>query len=156
MTTITIQKKATVNANGSPRNGNAKPVFNLTTGEIYSSVTDAAEALHSQVGNVSSCCNGNKKHIKGNKLCFVKELPSHLNELSTTIAECSDIIAEREAEKHRQMEMKKRQENIAKLKKIRDAQKERYNKMQEKANLALHQMSVTESRIEQLESAPLC
>lgn len=155
MTTITIMEKATVNAQGYKRNRNAKPVFNLTTGKIYSSVIDAADALDTNAGDVSNCCNGKLKHTKGNKLCFVKDIPAHLNEISTMISECSDIIAEREVEERRKKEIEKRQETLAKLKEKHSREKEKYNKMQDRANHAWREMAATESQIRRLENASL-
>lgn len=123
MANITIHEKATVNAVGSHFNGNSKQVFCLNTGFVYASVVDAAECTSSNAGEISRCCNGKVRHVKGSKYIFVKDIPSHLDELSNTIAKCNNIIAEREAEELRkreeerkQIEAKKRQETIAKLK----------------------------------------
>ena len=116
MTQLIINKEAKVNAQGKVNHKNAKPVFCMNTGIIYASVIDAAECTSSNAGDISRCCNGKVRHVKGSKYIFVKDIPSHLDELSNTIAKCNNIIAEREAEERKQMEAKRRQETIAKLK----------------------------------------
>lgn len=123
MTQLIINKEAKVNAQGKVNHKNAKPVFCMNTGIIYASVIDAAECTSSDAGDISRCCNGKVRHVKGSKYIFVNDIQSHLDELSNTIAKCNNIIAEREAEELRkreeerkQMEAKKRQETIAKLK----------------------------------------
>ena len=116
MTQLIINKEAKVNAQGKVNHKNAKPVFCMNTGIIYASVIDAAECTSSNAGDISRCCNGKARHVKGSKYIFVKDIPSHLDELSNTIAKCNNIIAEREEEERKQIETKKRQETIAKLK----------------------------------------
>ena len=113
---LIINKEAKVNAQGKVNHKNAKPVFCMNTGIIYASVIDAAECTSSDAGDISRCCNGKVRHVKGSKYIFVKDIPSHLDELSNTIAKCNNIIAEREEEERKQIETKKRQETIAKLK----------------------------------------
>ena len=113
---LIINKEAKVNAQGKVNHKNAQPVFCMNTGIIYASVIDAAECTSSDAGDISRCCNGKVRHVKGSKYIFVKDIPSHLDELSNTIAKCNNIIAEREEEERKQIETKKRQETIAKLK----------------------------------------
>ena len=66
--TITITKATNLNAVGRHTNGNSKPVFCISTGIIYASVTDAA--VNAGVsGAVMSCAVTNKIRPCKGKRC---------------------------------------------------------------------------------------
>ena len=146
-----------VNAQGKARRKHAKPVFCIDTGTVYTSVADAAIGLNSNSGDVSNCCNGKIKRVKGHRLCFVSDVPSHLNEISGTIKakaneldKYSDVIAEQEY-------MKRRKERLDALKEKCASKRNEYNKerakaykAQDKANRALSEITRLESEIKQL------
>lgn len=153
MREIILNEKATVNAEGVKRNGNAKPVICIDTGEIYTSSLDAANAIGVHWTVMSNVCLGKSKTAKGKRYCYVKDLPNHLEQLSHSLQskanrleEYGDVIAEREAleaaerarqiemenaEKLRKMEEEKRQELIAKAKKKYARAEEKFVKANE-------------------------
>ena len=55
---------------GSRSKKTRKPVKNLTTGQVYDSVTEAAKALKVGVSAVSCCLSGRNKTIKGVKITY--------------------------------------------------------------------------------------
>lgn len=78
-----------------PRSKNAKPVFNLTTGEVYASSTDAANAIGCSQGNISAACLGKIRHAAHNQLCYVSDIAAHLPELHDRMTELSGNAADK-------------------------------------------------------------
>ena len=84
--TITIQKASNLKAQGVRTNGNCKPVFCITTGEVYASSIDAAKAIGVHPSTLSWAITKGSK-CKGRKYCFITNVMAHLDE----IAECNRI-----------------------------------------------------------------
>ena len=83
MMNITIQNCSKVTVVGTHTGRACKAVYNMTTGEIYSSVTDAANALGVSNGAVSVAIDGNKKRTcKGMRLCFLNKMTENLEEIT--------------------------------------------------------------------------
>lgn len=83
MMNITIQNCSKVTVVGTHTGRACKAVYNMTTGEIYSSVTDAANALGVSQGCVSFAIDGNKKRTcKGMRLCFLNKMTENLEEIT--------------------------------------------------------------------------
>ena len=80
--TITVHNQTNVSAKGNHRNKNCKPVFCITTGEIFSSVTDAAETVGVHPVTMTCALGGKIKTCKGKRFCFVSEITEHLEEIS--------------------------------------------------------------------------
>jgi predicted transcriptional regulator len=80
--TINIQKCANVTVIGHRDHGNCKAVCNITTGEIYSSVSDAAEILGATQAAVSQCVLGITNTCKGMRLCYLSKITEHLEEIT--------------------------------------------------------------------------
>ena len=80
--TITVHKETNVSAKGNHRNRNCKPVFCITTGEIFSSVGDAAEAMGVDITTMSHALVGKIKVCKGKRFCYVANITEHLEEIS--------------------------------------------------------------------------
>lgn len=79
--TVKIQNASEIkNAQGMPRNRNAKPVICLDTGEVFTSATDAAEANGVSIYSVSMNCLGKTKRSNGKQFCYIKDVAEHLNE----------------------------------------------------------------------------
>jgi hypothetical protein len=112
--TINIQKASNVNVDGRHRNNNCKAVYNITTGEIYSSGLDAANALGIDPSCISAVLIGKSKTCKGMRFCFVSKIMEHLDEITeqnririAKVAAYDAMIAEQAAKQ-------KAQENLAK------------------------------------------
>ena len=123
-TTITVQSESKVKATGEHFNGNTKPVFCITTGEVFASVTDAAKAVGSSQNNLSAHLAGITSHCKGKHFCFISKVTEHLDEIasefrirSEKVAAYDKIIAEQEAVKKANEEFAKHKANIEKLRK---------------------------------------
>ena len=81
--TINIQKCSNVTVNGTHKARHCKAVYNITTGEMYASVLDAANALGVSQGSVSAAiCDDKNRTCKGMRLCFVAKMMEHLEEIN--------------------------------------------------------------------------
>ena len=96
MTNIVLTEKATVSAEGKHRNGNTKPVMCITTGEVYTSVTDAAEKNNTTLNNMSVCIKRQRKLRNGKRFCFVSEVNEHLDEMTSNLKTMATKYAELE------------------------------------------------------------
>lgn len=85
-TKITIAKESKVTAIGQSRNANRKEVICLDTGTVYTSVTDAAEAIGVTAGAVSIALNKPNAKCHGKKYIFAKDAVEHLGDISTSMA----------------------------------------------------------------------
>lgn len=80
--TITVHKETSVSAKGTHRRRNSKPIFCITTGEIFSSVGDAADAIGVDISTMSHALLGKVKTCKGKRFCYVTNITEHLEEIS--------------------------------------------------------------------------
>lgn len=118
--TINIQKATNVNVTGHHSNKNCKAVYNITTGEIYASGLDAANALEIDPSCVSAALTGKSKTCKGMRLCLVSKIMEHLEEITEQnrirlekVVAYDAIIAEREAKQKALEKVEKHDENCA-------------------------------------------
>ena len=79
---VNIQNKSDIKAEGTRTNGNCKPVYCITTGEIFASASDAAEAIGVTQGAMSSVLTGKTKTCKQKRFCYVSRIAEHLDEIS--------------------------------------------------------------------------
>lgn len=121
-TTIKVQNTSSVNATGEHFNGNAKPVYCISTGEIFASVTDAAKAVDSSVNNLSAHLTGITAHCKGKRLCYLSKVTEHLDEIASEfrirnekVKAYDKMIAEQEAIRKANEELAKHKANAEKL-----------------------------------------
>lgn len=93
-TEITINSKP-------PRSKNAKAVYNITTGDYYASTIDAGEKIGVTQCSISMCCTGKSKTTNKQKVIYVSDMPSHLEDISKamklTIKEKEECLAILEA-----------------------------------------------------------
>ena len=85
-TTITMTKESKVAAIGQHRNANRKEVVCLDTGTVYTSVTDAAEAIGVTPGAVSIALNTKQAKCHGKRYVFAKDIVEHLGDISASMA----------------------------------------------------------------------
>lgn len=94
MTTIIINEKATLEAEGVIYSKSTKPVICLDNGKVYTSATDAADLNGSTVDGVSRACLGQIAHTNGKHFCYVKNVDEYL---STILGNLNKAIKENEA-----------------------------------------------------------
>ena len=78
---ILIAPKAIIKGKGKRANGNTNAVICMTTGEVFTSCSDAADHIGTSNGHMSMVCRGKGKSAKGRKFCYVKDIDEHLGEV---------------------------------------------------------------------------
>ena len=86
---IIVHNVATIRGKGKRNGGNCHAVFDMTTGDIYSSGVDAAEGIGCHFSNVSATCRGLTKTCRGHKICFVSKIDEHIPEISEAISKAN-------------------------------------------------------------------
>lgn len=95
-TTLKIQNEANILSEGKKRTGNAKPVICIETGEVYNSVTDAAEKNGTRVDYMSSHLRGKTKTLHKKHFIYMSKATENLDTLTTHIREMNKNYAELE------------------------------------------------------------
>lgn len=79
---INIQKCSNVTVIGRHNARHCKAVYNITTGDMYASVIDAANALGVSQSSVSFALDDDERRTcKGMRLCFQTKMMEHLEEI---------------------------------------------------------------------------
>lgn len=159
MKTIIINEKATIKANGNLSTGNCKPVICIDTGDVYTSATDAAEAVGCTVTTMSLHLTGKTRSVRGKHFCYLAKANESLDTIVTRLRETSEMeakarmwdamMAEQEAarkaeEKRIEAERKAeemRQAAIAKLQAKEATMNEKYSKKYEEAMALFRELS---------------
>lgn len=83
---ITVSRPAIIKGKGKRSNGNTNAVMCISTGEVFTSCTDAAEHSDVSVGQMSHTCRNKGSHAKGKQYCYIKDIDMHLDEISDAIS----------------------------------------------------------------------
>ena len=83
---IVVSKPSIIKGKGKCNNGNTNAVMCISTGEIFTSCTDAANANNVTVGHMSTVCRGKGRSAKGKQYCYIKDIDTHLDEISDAIS----------------------------------------------------------------------
>lgn len=94
MKNINIQNKANINAEGKLNSRHCKPVICLETGEVFTSVTDAAEKAGLNAQNLSSHLTGKRRTFDGKHYCYLSNATESLNAIVTRLRETSTMEAD--------------------------------------------------------------
>ena len=96
---ITVQTEAVITGEGKRTNGNCNAVLCITTGEIFSSGTDAAEAFGVTPASMSRACRIKGATTGGHRFCYLKDINIYIDSISNAInkANAYDLLVEREA-----------------------------------------------------------
>lgn len=81
-----IHNETHINAKGIHGQRCNKPVICIDTGEVFLSMTDAAEHIGTTVDTISNCIRGVQKTAKGKRFCLVSKATESLSELTAQIA----------------------------------------------------------------------
>ena len=96
--TLVLHDKKEIIVKGERTSKSCKPVFCITTGEIFASGLDAAEAIGAYPADLSRHLNGKHKTIKGKRFCFVADVADHIDEIAEMIHVASEKEAKRKAQ----------------------------------------------------------
>lgn len=102
---IVVSKSAVIKGKGRCHNGNTNAVLCISTGEVFTSCTDAAEHGNVTVGQMSAVCRRRGYTAKGKKYCYVKDINLHLDEISDAISK-KNLYTELLAKENRRKQLK--------------------------------------------------
>ena len=88
--TIVVTATDSVQANGYRIGGNAHPIIDLTTGDIYASSTDAAEKLEVTPSAMSWNITGRTQTCKGHKFIKVVDAGNNISAVSKAIKNANE------------------------------------------------------------------
>lgn len=141
MNTITTTTEITIDTKP-VRNKNAKPVYCISDGGLYASVTDAAIAENMSIWAISAACRGKFKTANGKQWCFVKDMPAHILDISNATKELvkdasiyRNQEAERKAKEAHEKAKRELAEKMAKLADELDMAKQMYEAMEKEYNV---------------------
>ena len=134
MKRINIHGKADIHAEGNLNTKHCKPVICVDTGEVFTSMTDAAEAAGVSVSNMSSHLTGRYRTVKGKHYCYLSRVNESLDAIVTRLRETAAVEddakkwqayqaeqeAIRKAEEKRQAEIAKADAKVERCQTIRD------------------------------------
>lgn len=140
MKTLTINEKATINANGNFDSAHCKPVICIDTGDVYTSVIDAAEQVGCSYTAMISHLKGKLRTCKGKRFCYLSKTNESLDSIVTRLREASameedarkwrELQAEqeaaRQAEEKRMAAIAKAEANVQRLEEMRAKKYQKY------------------------------
>lgn len=123
-TTINIQNEANINAEGTHIHHSSKPIICIETGEVFASVTDAAEKAGVHISTISGHLTGKSRTVKGKHYCYMSRSVESLDAIVTRLRETSamedDARKWREYQAEQDRIRKAKEEHEAKIEKARN------------------------------------
>ena len=156
--TINMQHEANIQAEGKLSGRKCKPIICIETGEVFSSVTDAAESVGTSVSNMSSHLTGVSRNVRGKHYCYLSRVSESLDTILARLRETAAIEedakrwkayeaeqeAKRIAEQKRQEAIAKAKEKVARAQGIHDTLAAKYRE-------ALNTLAQAQRELEALE-----
>ena len=112
--TINMQHEANIQAEGKLNSKHCKPIICIETGEVFSSVTDAAECAEVTITMMSGHLGGYYRSVKGKHYCYLSRVNESLNTILTRLRETSAV--EEDAKKWKAYEAEQEAKRIAEQK----------------------------------------
>ena len=137
MKKINIQHESDIKAEGKYNSGHCKPVICIETGEVFTSVADAAEKVGCVANNMSSHLTGRIRSIKGKHFCYLSRVNESLDAIITRLRETSAVEAD----------AKKWQAYKAEQDAIRAAEEKRAEEERKAKEELLEQISKAEAKV---------
>ena len=111
---INISTNTTIKASGIHTNGNCKAVICIDTGEVFTSITDAAEKHGVALCSISNVCRGATKTCKGKRYAYLSKANEYLPQMAEQLSEMETLRAKANAYDMLMLEQKAKEEAEAK------------------------------------------
>lgn len=160
-TDIIISRESTMPAEGVHINGNSKPVFCVTTGQIWPSVTDAAKAIGVAPNNLSTAihkgsrCHGHVYKLMANAEESIPLMLARIQALAETEAKAAkweayeaEQEAARKAEEKRNADIAKAEAKVARREEISRRKHAEADKADELLNEAKVELDILKGNFE--------
>ena len=158
--TINMQHEANIQAEGKLSGRKCKPVICLETGEVFSSMTDAAEYTEVTTATMSNHLTGRYRSVKGKHYCYLSRVSESLDTILTRLRETAAIEedakkwkayeaeqeAKRIAEQKRQEAIAKAKEKVARAQGIHDTLAAKYREALNTLAQAQRELEVLEDK----------
>lgn len=147
--TINIHNVSNISAKGKYNSNHCKPVICIETGEVFTSVYDAAQKEAMSPNNLSSHLTGKKKTFAGKHYCYLSKANENLDAIMSRLRETSTM--EEDARKWREYQAEQeriRKEEAKRQEEIRKA-KEKYEADVAKAKDKIERRTQICARLEQ-------
>lgn len=154
MRKILIHDKSEIEAEGRHVNGNSVPIICLDTGEVFTSMTDAADKNGVTVGAMSFALKSTEHTCKGKHYCRISEVTQYLSAITQNIrsmeekAKAYDTIVAEQNAKIRAEEL--RQEKLAKANEKLAHRRVMLERIEEQARQMKVRIAETEREIAEL------
>ena len=129
MKKITIQNEATIKASGKLSTGRCKPIVCIETGEVFTSMTDAAETYGVHIVNISNTVRGVQRTCKGKHFCYLSQSLEHLDPIMERLRNASAM--EEDARRWREYQAEQEAIRIAEERRIEEERKAEERKQAE-------------------------
>jgi septal ring factor EnvC (AmiA/AmiB activator) len=145
--TINMHGNADIKAEGKLNSRHCKAVICLETGEVFTSVADAAWHFEVHAQNMSTHLVGKRKHIKGYHFCYLSKATESLDAIVTRLREAStDAEDARKWREHLRKQEEARKAEEARIEAERRA-KEQHEAALEKARNKVARCEAVRDRI---------
>ena len=115
MKNINLQNPVELEAKGELNSKHCKPVLCIETGTIYTSATDAANAMGVNPSAISLVCIGKVKTCKGNHFCYLSKITENISAIAVQLQEVESLRADANAYRQQQKENEEKLDKIHKL-----------------------------------------
>lgn len=119
MKTINMQHEANIKAKGMKSGGLCKPIICIETGEVFTSITDAADQNGVTQSAVSQHLTGRVRSVKGKHYFYLSRANENLDAIVTRLREASAI--EEDAKKWKAYEAEQTAIRLAEEKRAEEA-----------------------------------
>ena len=93
MKVININNQSTINGTGELNSAHCKPIICIDTGDVYTSVTDAANSIGCSYPHMVNHLKGKMKTCRGKHYCYLSDATENLDAIVTQLRSMQELKA---------------------------------------------------------------